>query len=79
MINRRSVPALHRACLHLMQQPETEKTDGILRPDPLKTDMTAVPSNFGMANPSPKKIADKGECRRLPALPSRGYSGRYRV
>jgi hypothetical protein len=28
-----------------MQQPETEKTGGILRPDPLKTDMTAVPSN----------------------------------
>ena len=45
MINRRSVPALHRARLHLMQQPETEKTGGILRPDPLKTDMTAVPSN----------------------------------
>jgi hypothetical protein len=33
MINRRSVPALHRACLHLMQQPETEKPGGIPRPD----------------------------------------------
>jgi hypothetical protein len=26
MINRRSVPALHRACLHLHHQPETGKS-----------------------------------------------------
>jgi hypothetical protein len=41
MINRRSVPALHRACLHLIHHPEQKKPDEILRPEPLKTDMTA--------------------------------------
>ena len=42
MINRRSVPALHRACLHQRNQPGRKKPDGILRPGPLKTDMTAA-------------------------------------
>jgi hypothetical protein len=40
MINRRSVPALHRACLHLIHQPERSNPDEILHPKPLKTDMT---------------------------------------
>jgi hypothetical protein len=40
MINRRSVPALHRACLHLIHEPEQRKPDGILHPKPLKTNMT---------------------------------------
>jgi hypothetical protein len=40
MINRRSVTALHRACLHLIHEPEQRKPDGILHPKPLKTDMT---------------------------------------
>jgi hypothetical protein len=40
MINRHSVPALHRACLHLIHQPERRKPDEILHPKPLKTDMT---------------------------------------
>jgi hypothetical protein len=40
MINRRSVSALHRACLHLIHEPEQRKPDGILHPKPLKTDMT---------------------------------------
>src|SRR4051794_34605401 len=42
MINRRSVPALHRACLHLQHQPATKNPDGNLRPVSLKTDMTAL-------------------------------------
>jgi hypothetical protein len=42
MINRRSVPALHRACLHLKIQPGEKHLGGIPRPEPLKTDMTAV-------------------------------------
>jgi hypothetical protein len=41
MINRRSVPALHRACLHQQNQPEVEAPDVNLRPSLLKTDMTA--------------------------------------
>ena len=42
MINRRSVPALHRACQHLKRQPGEKNLGGIPRPEPLKTDMTAV-------------------------------------
>jgi hypothetical protein len=41
MINRRSVPALHRACLHQRTQPEVKAPDANLRPNLLKTDMTA--------------------------------------
>jgi hypothetical protein len=40
VINRRSVPALHRTCLHQRWQPEQE-SGGILCQEPLKTDMTA--------------------------------------
>ena len=42
MINRRSVPALHRACLHQTTATGNKTPGGILRPEPLKTDMTAV-------------------------------------
>src|ERR1700739_181149 len=43
MINRRSVPALHRACLHQRNQPEGKKSAGCeFTFKPLKTDMTAV-------------------------------------
>jgi glyoxylase-like metal-dependent hydrolase (beta-lactamase superfamily II) len=41
MINRRSVPALHRACLHQQNKPEVKAPDVNLRPSLLKTDMTA--------------------------------------
>jgi hypothetical protein len=41
MINRRSVAALHRACLHQQNQPEVKAPDVNLRPTLLKTDMTA--------------------------------------
>jgi hypothetical protein len=41
MINRRSVPALHRACLYQQNQPEVKAPDVNLRPSLLKTDMTA--------------------------------------
>ncbi len=41
MINRRLVPALHRACLHQRDQPGRKEPGGIWRPCPLKTDMTA--------------------------------------
>ncbi len=40
MINRRSVPALHRACLHQRNQPGGKEPGEFLRPDSLKTDMT---------------------------------------
>jgi hypothetical protein len=41
MINRRSVPPpTAHACISEIQ-PEENEPDGILRPDPLKTDMTA--------------------------------------
>jgi hypothetical protein len=40
MINRRSVPAPHRACLHQSNNRD-KRASGILRPTPLKTDMTA--------------------------------------
>src|SRR4051812_50034648 len=40
MINRRSVPAPHRACLHQQNQPGRREPGGIWRPCPLKTDMT---------------------------------------
>jgi hypothetical protein len=46
MINRRSVPALHRACLHQPYQPETKNPDVNFCANLLKTDMTAVPSNY---------------------------------
>jgi hypothetical protein len=41
MINRRSVPALHRACLHQRYQPEIKNPDENFRAGLLKTDMTA--------------------------------------
>jgi len=41
MINRRSVPALHRACLHQRNRPVRKEPGGIWRPCPLKTEMTA--------------------------------------
>jgi hypothetical protein len=41
MINRRSVPALQRACLHQRKQPEVKAPDANLCPNLLKTDMTA--------------------------------------
>ena len=40
MINRRSVPALHRACLHQRYQPEIKNPDENFRAGLLKTDMT---------------------------------------
>jgi hypothetical protein len=40
MIDRRSVPALHRACLHQRNQPGGKEPGGFLCPDSLKTDMT---------------------------------------
>jgi hypothetical protein len=36
MIDGRSVATLHRACLHLIHQPEQRKLDGIVHPKPLK-------------------------------------------
>src|SRR5208283_6219347 len=42
MIHRRSVPALHRACLHQRRQPEVKAPDVNLRPSLLKTDMTVA-------------------------------------
>jgi hypothetical protein len=42
MINGRSVPALHRACLHQRNQSGGKEPGGILRPEPLKTDMTIL-------------------------------------
>ena len=41
MINRRSVPALHRACLHQRNNRNDKEPSGIMRLGPLKTDMTA--------------------------------------
>jgi len=42
MIDRRSVPAPHRACLHQYEdQPGGREPAGILRLDSLQTDMTA--------------------------------------
>jgi hypothetical protein len=40
MINSRSVPSPHRACLHQKQQSD-KRSGGILHPAPLKTDVTA--------------------------------------
>jgi hypothetical protein len=41
MINRRSVTALHRACLHQQSKPEVKAPDVNFRPNLLETDMTA--------------------------------------
>jgi hypothetical protein len=56
MINRRSVPALHRACLHQRNQPEVKAPNVDLRPSLLKKDMTT-----GVAGQAGDGVAGRGD------------------
>jgi hypothetical protein len=69
MINRRSVPALHRACLHQRNQPGRKEPGGIWRPCPLKTDMTGFRHRRGAAN----------RTRSLPSLKGPALRGNGKV